>query len=79
MSKNSMFMLTAFKGNLNAYVPLIIVIPNFMVFGCYWNGIVRNFLYFFCRQLTDFFFCRRSLASHKKFLRQAPFAALISI
>ena len=43
---------TAFKGNLNGYLPLIILIPNFY---CYWDGIVRNFLYFFCRQLTDFF------------------------
>ena len=66
------------KGNLNGYVTLIILIANFMVFCCYWDGIVRNFLYFFCRQLTDFF-CRRSLASYKKNLRQATFAALISI
>ena len=25
-------------------------------FRCYWDGIVRNFLYFFCRQLTQFVF-----------------------
>ena len=26
------------------------------LFCCYWDDIVRNFLYFFCRQLPDFFF-----------------------
>ena len=53
---------------------------------CYWDGIVRNFLYFFCRQLTKVAFFWPTVGAwlptktlYAQPACQAPFAALISI
>ena len=66
----------------NGYAPLNILIPNFMALSMLMDGIVRNFLYFFCRQLTEFaffssifFFVDETWLTIKK---KKAFAALIS-
>ena len=55
-------------GNLNGYVPLVILIPNFMasllfVISCISSVDSSPNLSFFSHPI----FCRRNLASHKKF------------
>ena len=45
---------TAFKGNLTDKCRWIFSFPTSWPFRCSWGGIVRNFLPFFRRQLTEF-------------------------
>ena len=77
-----MFMFEFYR-NLNGYIPLIILIPNFMGFFVL-TGTGMTLSIISCISSVDsspnlLFFCRWSLASHEKILCQATFAASISI
>ena len=63
---------TELKGNVTDTYRWLFSFRTLWLFCGYWDGIVRNLLCFFCRQLTEFvffnpIFCRQNLASHKKF------------
>ena len=76
-----MFIFETFNWRLNGYVPLNILILNYMAFSLLLGRLVRNFLYFFCKKIAEFVSFLNYFFLDETWLptNNLKFAALISI